>query len=80
MPTPAPLDERRQRELATLVTIHRRLADQLGRLHAKRSAIATSRMQRLEEKALRRERLARLVDNRIRLAAELLSHEGREGR
>ena len=63
-------DDGCRRELATLLTIHRRLADPLGRLDEHRSTASARRTRWLEETTLRRERLVRLVDNRIRLAAE----------
>lgn len=61
----SPVDEERAcNEIRTLVCVHQLLASRPSR--------------DTEEKALRCQRVARLVDNRIRVVAELLTRRGAE--
>jgi hypothetical protein len=71
----SPADEERARhEMRSLVLVHELLASCLARLPA-HDLIAPFRD---EEKALRCRRVAQLVDNRIRLAGEVLARPGAE--
>ena len=60
-----------RREIAELISLHQGLMRHADRLRARGEASPENR-ERIDEKVRRYERLARLLDNRIRAATEAL--------
>jgi hypothetical protein len=67
------IDEPAREELTTLLPLRDALARRAGALRAAISQAEPARRERLYSRALRCDRLVRLLDTRIRLAAELLA-------
>jgi putative hemolysin len=68
--------ERARAELAALFPLRDEIAFRAGALRAEQASAPQSRRERLDARALRFERLVRLLDTRIRLAAEVLARGG----
>jgi len=71
-----PTTERARAELAALFPLRDGIAFRAGALRAEQASAPQSRRERLDARALRFERLVRLLDTRIRLAAEVLAMGG----
>jgi hypothetical protein len=71
-----PPTERARAELAALFPLRDGIAFRAGALRAEQASAPQSRRERLDARALRFERLVRLLETRIRLAAEVLAGGG----
>jgi hypothetical protein len=68
--------ERARAELAALFPLRDGIALRAGALRAELASAPQLRRERLDARALRYERLVRLLETRIRLAAEVLARGG----
>jgi putative hemolysin len=68
-----PTTERARAELAALFPVRNAIAHRAGTLRTEIVSAAQPRRERLEARAMRYERLVRLLETRIRLAAEVLA-------
>jgi putative hemolysin len=67
--------ERARAELAALFPLRDGIALRLGALRAALASAPNLRRERIDARALRYERLVRLLETRIRLAAEVLAED-----
>jgi hypothetical protein len=72
MTDPLP-QELARREIALLLPLRDKLVRRAGRLRATRANARAEQVERLDARALRCERVIRLLETRIRLAAEVLA-------
>jgi hypothetical protein len=73
MTAPSQASERARAELEALLPLRDAMAHRAGALRAQLQAEPARRGERIDARALRYERLVRLLETRIRIAAELLA-------
>jgi len=76
MTAPVPTTERARAELAALLPVRDGIALRVGALRVELAGAPLLLRERLDARALRYERLVRLLETRIRLAAEVLARGG----
>lgn len=74
--TAFPTKDRARAELAALLPLRDEIARRAEGLRSELASAAPSQRERLDARALRRERLVHLLDTRIRLAAQRLASAG----